>query len=169
MNKDPGKDKYAAWLRKLVDVSLPLDLKVKLLSLQPLTKEEARKFMSVIQLAAEAKGLSDHQAIIRKLDELKGSEGTLNTKASAATSLQNLILWYASGNDPRYKPKNGRSVTAIKELMVREGLAMLAKNASLSERSAADILVRKYADVPGAYDDVETLRKQLNRKNPYRK
>ena len=46
---------------------------------------------------------------------------------------------------------------------------MLAKNASLSERSAADILVRKYADVPGAYDDVETLRKQLNRKNPYRK
>ena len=119
--------------------------------------------------AAQAKDLCDHQTIIRMLDELKGSVGTLNTKTSAATSLQNLILWYASGNDPRYKPKNGRSLTAIKEMMVKEGIVMLTKNAALSERSAADILVRKYADIPGAYNNVEALRKQLNRKNPYRK
>ena len=109
------------------------------------------------------------RAIKTMTDELKGLVRTLNAKASAATSLQNLILWYASGNDPRYKPRKGRSLTAIKEMMVREGLLMLTKNAALSERSAADILVRKYADIQGAYDDVETLRKQLNRKNPYRK
>ena len=109
------------------------------------------------------------RAIKTMTDELKGLVRTLNAKASAATSLQNLILWYASGNDPRYKPRKGRSLTAIKEMMVREGLLMLTKNAALSERSAADILVRKYADIQGAYDDVETLRKQLNRKKPYRK
>ena len=47
--------------------------------------------------------------------------------------------------------------------MVREGLSMMAKDGSLSERSAADSLVRKYHDIPGAYTDAETLRRRINR------
>lgn len=107
--------------------------------------------------------------IVRRLEELKSSVRTLNTKANMSAAIEELILWYASGNDPRYKPKDGRTLAAVREFMVNEGLSMLAKDASLSERSAADILVRKYVGLPGAYDDVEALRKQLNRKNPYRK
>lgn len=101
--------------------------------------------------------LPEIRQILKSYGEAQARDAAERRKTSE------LILWYASGNDPRFKPRDGRQANAIKDHMVREGLSMMAKDGSLSERSAADSLVRKYHGIPGAYTDAETLRRQINR------
>jgi len=59
---------YAKWLRELANVCLPIELQKKLVTLQPLTKEEALKYAHVVQLAAQAKSLTKHDNLSAKLD-----------------------------------------------------------------------------------------------------
>ena len=69
MNSSTRSD-YKAWVEDLVRTCLPIRLQKKLLSLEPLTKEEATKFMDVIQLAGDVKRMSDHAQTIGRLDEI---------------------------------------------------------------------------------------------------
>lgn len=69
MNSSTRSD-YKAWVEDLVRTCLPIQLQKKLLSLEPLTKEEATKFMDVIQLAGDVKRMSDHAQTIGRLDEI---------------------------------------------------------------------------------------------------
>ena len=69
MNSSTTSD-YKAWVEDLVRTCLPIRLQKKLLSLEPLTKEEATKFMDVIQLAGDVKRMSDHAQTIGRLDEI---------------------------------------------------------------------------------------------------
>lgn len=100
----------------------------------------------------------------QEVQKLNRSLKALHRKSSLCAETSALILWYVSGNDPRYKPVDGRAACAVKKMMVNEGLALLAKDANLTERSAAKFLVRKFKDIPGGYDSEEALHRQLNRK-----
>lgn len=160
-----NNNQYVEWVQKLVKTCLPLDLQKKILYHQPLTKDEIIKFKDVIELSVQAKGLADHQSMAATLNTILRNINALNNKTITAIALNKIAIWYASGFDPKFKPDDARVVNAIKELMIVEGLDMLAKDGSLSERSVANHLVYKYKNIPGAYDDVETLRRALNRKN----
>lgn len=118
----------------------------------PLSRIAHRIAATVIRLL-----LPEIRKILKSYGEAQARDAAERRKTSE------LILWYASGNDPRFKPRDGRCTSAIKDHMVREGLSMMAKDGSLSERSAADALVRKYYGIPGAYTDAESLRRQINR------
>jgi len=74
-----------------------------------------------------------------------------------------IILWHTSGNDPRFAVKDGRSLDAVRELMVKEGVAMMLKNGSLNSTAVAESLVQKFARIPGAYEDSNSLRRQIDR------
>lgn len=65
--KDTTRSDYKAWVEKLVDECLPLDLQKKLLTREPLTREEALKFMNVVSLAGEAKRMSGESEIIAEV------------------------------------------------------------------------------------------------------
>ena len=65
--KDTTRSNYKAWVEKLVDECLPLDLQKKLLTQEPLTREEALKFMNVVSLAGDAKRLSGESEIIAEV------------------------------------------------------------------------------------------------------
>jgi len=65
----PQKAKdYAKWLRDLANACLPIELQKKLVTLQPLTKDEALKYAHVVQLAAQAKSLTKQDNLSAKLD-----------------------------------------------------------------------------------------------------
>ena len=68
---DTARSDYKAWVEKLVQTCLPLELQKKLLSLEPLTKEEASRFMRVIQLAGEARRMGDHGEAMARLDDIE--------------------------------------------------------------------------------------------------
>jgi len=59
---------YAKWLRDLANACLPIELQKKLVTLQPLTKDEALKYAHVVQLAAQAKSLTKQDNLSAKLD-----------------------------------------------------------------------------------------------------
>ena len=65
--KDTTKSDYKAWVGKLVNECLPLELQKKLLTNEPLTREEALKFMNVVSLAGDAKRLSGESEIIAEV------------------------------------------------------------------------------------------------------
>ena len=156
MNKDPEKDKYAAWLRKLVDVSLPLDLKVKLLSLQPLTKEEARKFISVIQLAVEAKGLGDHREMLKQLRNL--SDGMRKSHEN-----EREILSWVSEEPEKHQPKDGRRVSTIKRNMTYVAARAIHNAAPERATSIGLQFFNTFKGTPGAYTSFDSFMKQVRR------
>lgn len=65
--KESANPNYKAWVEELVRTCLPLQLQKKLLSLEPLTKEEVSRFMSVIQLAGEVRRMGDHGEAMARL------------------------------------------------------------------------------------------------------
>lgn len=99
------------------------------------------------------------------LDAIVGKLGRIGDGLRKSHENERKILSWVSDDPEKYRPDDGRCLGAVRRMMVKEGLAMLAKDEWLSERSAADILIRKYADLPDAYTTVGALCKQLNRKN----
>lgn len=59
---------FQSWVDRLVHACLPLELQKKLLTLQPLTKEEALKYVQVVQLVTQAKSLKKQDDLSEKLD-----------------------------------------------------------------------------------------------------
>jgi len=59
---------FETWVSKLVHTCLPIEIQKKLLTLQPLTKEELQKFAHVVDLVAQAKALAKQDDLSSKLD-----------------------------------------------------------------------------------------------------
>ena len=146
---------YADWVLKLVKECLPLPLQRKILSCAPLTRDEARKFMGVVQLAAQAKSLGDSGEILRRMDDLKRS-------LHKSRREHREILWHASGNDPRYAPEDERSSNAVRREMVRRAVEELDRGV-LKPKAIFQDLIEEYAGIPGAYTSIETFRRAAYR------
>jgi len=59
---------YADWIKNLIKTCLPIELQKKILTLAPLTKQEAEKFAHAVQLAAQARSLAKQDELSAKLD-----------------------------------------------------------------------------------------------------
>lgn len=147
---------FKAWVDRLVQTCLPLDLQKKLLTLAPLTKEEARKFIDVIALASQAKQLGKQSDILDKLEAL-----TRDSRRNG--DLLRETLWHASGKLPQYKPNDKRSVNAVKEAMVQMAIDRILAGANASPRAILNAILGQYANIPGAYDSLPPFLRQVER------
>ncbi len=146
---------YADWVMKLVKECLPLGLQKKILSCAPLSAEEAKKFIGVIQLAAQAKSLGGHGEILRQIEDMKR-----HLRKSRREHQE--ILWHVSGNDPRYDTGDARESGAIRKEMVRRAVEELNRGVFKPVAIFKD-LIAEYRKVPGAYTDLEAFRKAAYR------
>lgn len=76
---------------------------------------------------------------------------------------QELVLWYVSGEDARFRPDDQRKVAAVKELMVREAVGKISCGDLLSVRSVCANVFCKYQDLPGSYDNFNSFYRQVKR------
>jgi len=155
---------FQSWVDRLVHACLPLDLQKKLITLQPLTKEEARKYVQVVQLVTQAKQLKKQDETDKHLANIHQKLQAISNKASEVSGKVDLAIWEASAHNPVYKPADNRTLAAIRELMVDEAVAKLLKDGSLSERSVCENILVRFEKVPGAYVSLDAFRKQVNRK-----
>ena len=147
---------YAAWVDKLVRECLPLDLLVKILKLQPLTKTEAQKFINVIQLAAQAKGLNDHREMLRQLrnicDSLRKSH--MNERE---------ILSWVSGEPEKHQPRDKRRISSTKQNMVYVTASAIYRQSPDRTTEIGMKFFNTFKDIPDAYDDFNSFMKQVRR------
>ena len=108
------------------------------------------------------------EELMARLDNLIKDVERINAKSNQQLKNERSIMWLVSDRSPEYKPKDAREISAIKNVMVQFAQTLIDKDPNLSERSAAAIVVKKFSGIKGVYDDPETLRRQINRKNPLR-
>lgn len=104
---------------------------------------------------------------LERPDRMEGGQGRLLAKLkSNLASLQRSqksILWYVSGKASEFKPKDRREISAIRQTMVEFAGLLLDRNPGMSHRTAAVNVIRKFENVPGAYEDADSFRRQIDR------
>ena len=147
---------YGIWLNKLVANCLPIELQTKIATLQPLTKEEARKFMSVIQLAAQARGLGDHREMLKQLKNLSDAMRKSHEN-------EREILSWVSEEPEKHLPKDGRRISTIKRNMTYV-TARAIFNASPDRATAIGLqFFNTFKGTPGTYTSFDSFMKQVRR------
>lgn len=101
--------------------------------------------------------------INEKVDGLQRGIATLNKKVNVLQGSQELVLWYVSGEDERFRPGDQRKMSAVKELMVREALAKIRQGDERSQLSICHAVFQKFQGIPGAYSDINSFCRQVNR------
>jgi len=163
----PDRKKHLKWLRDLANACLPIELQRKLLTLQPLTKEEAKRYINVLMLAAQARQLSQGEDTNDALDGIDRKIERVLSMSRQQLKNERAILWYVSSNDPKYQPDKGSKEDSIRRVMLQCAQSLISREPTLSERSAANIVIKQFEGVEGAYrpEDLETFRRQINRNN----
>jgi len=158
---------FQSWVDRLVHACLPLELQMKLITLQPLTKAELMKYVQLVHLVVEAKSLVKQNDMAGNIDRILDKIGNLTEMSRDQLKNERSILWYVSSKDAKYNPKVKRGENAVRQVMLQYAHTLLEKDADLSERSAASIVIKRFAGIDGAYGpaEIESFRRQINRRN----
>jgi len=159
---------FDEWLSELVRISLPFEIQRKVVNCETLSRDELDTFSSTIMLAAQARQVRQADAAAETLSSLGRKVDRILDMSRKQLKNERAILWYTSSNDPKFKPADGRETSAIRHVMVQYALKLLEDDITLSERSAANIVITRFKGVDGAYgtNELETFRRHINRTNP---
>ena len=152
----PSKTAYTKWVEKLVKTTLPIELQRKIVSLKPLTHDELSKFVDVVQLANQAKGLGEHEEMLKRLRNL--CDGVRKCHEN-----EQEILALVSDEQPNHHTKDNRHINATKHDMV---VAAARAIYSAPPERATEIGMQfflKFQDSPGAYTNFRSFMKQIQR------
>lgn len=147
---------YTKWVEKLVKNTLPLELQQKIISLQPLTKEESQKFIDVVQLANQAKGLGEHEEMLKRLRNLcDGMRKSHQTECE--------ILSWVSDGKPNPRAKDNRQINKTKHDMVLAAARAIYNSPPEQATEIGMQFFLKFKNQPGAYTNFRSFMKQIQR------